>query len=90
MQLAQALDNAVEDLTASQVVDLHSGRCTHVGMIRTLNEDSLVVVEINRIQQSISRPIGVYVVADGMGGHAAGEVASGVIIDTIAPRRSKN
>ena len=61
-----------------------SGRCTHVGMVRTLNEDSLAVVEINRIEQSISRPIGVYVVADGMGGHAAGEVASGLIVDTIA------
>jgi len=84
LQLAQALESALEDLSASQAVDLHSGRFTHVGMVRTLNEDSLVVVEMNRIQQSISRPIGVYVVADGMGGHAAGEVASGLIVDTIA------
>jgi protein phosphatase len=55
-------------------------------MVRTLNEDSLAVVELNRIQQSISRPIGVYVIADGMGGHAAGEVASGLIVDTIAKK----
>lgn len=86
LQFAQELENALEDLSASQSVDLRSGRCTHVGMIRTLNEDSLAVVEINRIQQSISRPIGVYVVADGMGGHAAGEVASGLIVDTIASK----
>jgi serine/threonine protein phosphatase PrpC len=86
LQLAQLLENALEDLSASQAVDLRSGRCTHVGMVRTLNEDSLAVVEINRIQQSISRPTGVYVVADGMGGHAAGEVASGLIVDTIASK----
>jgi serine/threonine protein phosphatase PrpC len=86
IQLAVALENAVEDMNASLAVDLRSGRCTNVGMIRTLNEDSLAVVEINRIQQSISRPIGVYVVADGMGGHAAGEVASGVIVDAITQK----
>ena len=86
LQLAQVLENALEDLLASQTVDLHSGRYTHVGMVRTLNEDSLAVVELNRIQQSISRPIGVYVIADGMGGHAAGEVASGLIVDTIAKK----
>ena len=84
MQLAQALESALEDQSVLQAVDLLSGRCTHVGMVRTLNEDSLAVMEINRIQQSISRPIGVYIVADGMGGHAAGEVASGLIVDTIA------
>ena len=83
-QLAQALENGLEDLSASLAVDLRSGRSTHVGMVRTLNEDSLAVVETTRIQQSISRPIGVYVIADGMGGHAAGEVASGLIVDTIA------
>jgi serine/threonine protein phosphatase PrpC len=84
LQLAQALESALEDLSVSQAVDLLSGCCTHVGMVRTLNEDSLAVLEINRIQQSVSRPVGVYVVADGMGGHAAGEVASGLIVDTIA------
>jgi protein phosphatase len=84
LQLAQVLENALVDQTATQSVDLRSGRYTHVGMVRTLNEDSLAVVESNRTQKSISRPIGIYVVADGMGGHAAGEVASGLIVDIIA------
>ena len=43
-------------------------------MKRELNEDSYVILENE----------GVFVVADGMGGHNAGEVASKIAVDTIA------
>jgi serine/threonine protein phosphatase PrpC len=47
---------------------------THVGRVRTLNEDNLV-----------DRPeAGLWAVADGMGGHDAGEVASGMLAQTLA------
>jgi len=88
-ELADLYEQALEELASVTAIDFYMGRRTHVGMVRTLNEDSIMTLEINRIHQSISKPLGVYVVADGMGGHAAGEVASGTIINAIAQKALK-
>lgn len=84
--LAQAIDMAVKEASVVVPVDFRMGRKTNVGKQRNLNEDSLLTLESNRIQQSVGQPLGVYVVADGMGGHAAGEVASALIVNTIAQK----
>ena len=52
------------------------------GKVRETNEDSLAAVTLNEVDQSGEKAIGVFAVADGMGGHAAGEVASKIAIRT--------
>ena len=47
---------------------------SHVGMKRNINEDSFLVMPEQRL----------YCVADGMGGHFAGEIASKIAIDELA------
>jgi serine/threonine protein phosphatase PrpC len=55
-----------------------------VGKQRELNEDSLLTFTSTISGNSGSTPFGLYIVADGMGGHQYGEVASNAAIRTIA------
>ncbi|HLF27218.1 MAG TPA: Stp1/IreP family PP2C-type Ser/Thr phosphatase [Anaerolineae bacterium] len=84
--LADRLRSALAEVRRPASYDLRSGRLTDVGQMRQLNEDSLLTLELGQVHRSVSRPIGVYVVADGAGGHAAGDVASGIAVRSIANR----
>jgi protein phosphatase len=53
-------------------VDLHFGVATDVGLVREANEDSV-----------LAEPP-VFVVADGMGGHDGGEIASRIVVEEFA------
>ena len=50
----------------------NAAAATHVGLVREGNEDSYLCVD------------GLYFVADGMGGHSAGEVASDIAVTTLS------
>jgi protein phosphatase len=82
--LAEALKDAVIAIRRPTTFRLRVGRHTDVGGVRDLNEDSLLVLELDRVHRSISQPVGLFVVADGMGGHAAGDIASGLAINAMA------
>ncbi|MDQ2808031.1 MAG: protein phosphatase 2C domain-containing protein [Chloroflexota bacterium] len=84
---AAELAAAIHDLLVADQppadLQLISGRATDVGVQRKLNEDSLFALETVTIETSRSTPTALYIVADGMGGHESGEIASSIAVRTI-------
>ena len=64
-------------------LEVRSGCLTHVGMVRELNEDSVMALEFFQDSQVAPERHYLYVVSDGMGGAAAGEIASAIAVETI-------
>jgi serine/threonine protein phosphatase PrpC len=64
-------------------IRLRAAAMTDVGRVREHNEDSVLAVEY--VRESLVEPAQshLYVVADGMGGAEAGEVASAIAVETI-------
>lgn len=67
-----------------ELQQLIAGCGQSLGKQREINEDSLLAVTTTLAGNSGSLPFGLYIVADGMGGHKYGEVASNLAVRSIA------
>lgn len=65
---------------------LRAGFATHVGRVRAHNEDALLVIESSYTGEDDLEPFGIFIIADGMGGHQAGEVASSLAARSVGSR----
>lgn len=63
---------------------LDVGKATDVGRVRDSNEDSLMAVGVEHEGLSVAPGHALLAVADGMGGHQAGEVASALAVEALA------
>ncbi len=70
--------------TRFEIHQLISACGQSVGKQRDLNEDSLLAITCTLSGNGGNTPFGLYMVADGMGGHQYGEVASNTAMRTVA------
>ncbi|MCB0060383.1 MAG: hypothetical protein KDE45_25255, partial [Caldilineaceae bacterium] len=82
--LADALAQAAVSLSADNDNRAATGWASHPGRRRSGNEDSLMVLTMDVSCAGVRTPQGVYLLADGAGGHAGGEIASQMAVQSIA------
>ncbi|HXV97985.1 MAG TPA: PP2C family serine/threonine-protein phosphatase [Anaerolineae bacterium] len=63
---------------------LHVGKLSDIGQLRERNEDSFYTVQSLLQHNYGQEPFGLFIVADGMGGHQKGEIASSLAARTAA------
>ncbi|MGA2411302.1 MAG: protein phosphatase 2C domain-containing protein, partial [Candidatus Binataceae bacterium] len=67
----------------SNAFTIRASMLTDVGMVRELNEDAVIAAEYRRDSQVEPAQNLLYVIADGMGGAEAGEIASAIAVAAI-------
>lgn len=74
---------ALESHPQLEIQQFVAGCSQSAGMQRDHNEDALFTLTTNLASDHTHIPIGLYIVADGMGGHKHGEIASGLAVRTV-------
>ena len=80
---AVALQMTRETLLQHQCVTFRIGAKTDIGRVRKVNEDSILALDLSRECDGGRAAVGFFVVADGVGGHMAGDVASQVTVESL-------
>jgi len=78
MRLAPGTEAARPAATSASMPRVRAAACTDTGPCRQNNEDAVLV------RSDPDRGVHVFAVADGLGGHSAGEVASQMVVETLA------
>jgi serine/threonine protein phosphatase PrpC len=79
-----ALAQIVQDDHSDDGKYLVAGFGQSIGKQRDHNEDSLFVLTTELSGENLQIPFGLYIVADGMGGHQHGDIASGTAVRAMA------
>jgi serine/threonine protein phosphatase PrpC len=87
------LEDGTRPLTAADIPKLAAvrshrglaaGALRDVGRVRSINQDSLFSLITTLPREGSDLAMGLFIVADGMGGHHGGEIASRLAISTVA------
>lgn len=82
-QLVEQLDQIRRQIVSRKDIRLWIGARSDTGRIRELNEDSIWTADYSDAFSSLGVTVGAFAVADGVGGHAAGDVASQLTVDVL-------
>lgn len=82
--LVDALTESLRGPRPSTGLAVVVGKLTDLGRMRKINEDSILTLELDQFHNSANSPLRLYALADGMGGHAAGEVASKLALNQLS------
>lgn len=81
--LQAQIKSALDELSGAVELICRGVGMSDVGKVRELNEDGFIIWELTGFQYPRAFRIGLYAVADGMGGHQAGEVASRLALNAL-------
>ncbi len=73
----------------AQQIFLNVAQCTDVGRKRQVNEDSMISI-VPKDPQVMAKKGALFVVADGLGGHASGDVASEMAVSAMSNTYYRN
>lgn len=83
MQSSETQKLPMEDLIATKNARLNFGQSTDIGMVRSENQDSMLSLYITGTSTENVPDFGIFVVADGMGGHLNGAQASAMVCSIV-------